>query len=214
MINGGKKTRTKSVTILYEGEYSPPSKIVAGNSKLSVKPESLGVFNWLNAEGLVGDVTLSWGNPMQTATPVGHSYGNIYSNGALLELWQPGTIDMNVEAMMTPKIGSALARQFVAKETVTLANAGSGYSVPIPKGAMFGTQRFTLALAESGGVTKLTYGDTPDVNGAFGGVSTVLDALQGPSAREQADLAQAEADLIFQTQRAALCQADPTNCPK
>jgi hypothetical protein len=89
--------------------------------------------------------------------------------------------------------------------------------VPIPKPALFGQRKFSLTLADNGAITKIGYvstgtSDTADALGAIGGaVGTTSKAL---ATAQQAAALQAQADLIYQQQRLANCQAKPESCGK
>lgn len=87
------------------------------------------------------------------------------------------------------------------------------YQLPIPKAAIFGKQQFVLSLTNYGSVSKLEYAKNTGFSDALDSAAAVAKALQGPSAATQASNEQAISDLIYQTQRAAICRANPTACP-
>ena len=88
---------------------------------------------------------------------------------------------------------------------------------PIQEAPWFGSHEVELQLHESGKVTKLHYTGSPDTAGMLGTLTDVRGAFDEPpaaSTSDQAKAVQAEADLIYQQQRLALCQTNPSSCPK
>lgn len=83
------------------------------------------------------------------------------------------------------------------------------YKLPIPRAALFGTQKFTLVLADSGAVTSIGYTKGSAAAGVLNAANAVL-ATQTPAAKA-AEL-KAEADLIAQQQRLVLCETKPAEC--
>jgi hypothetical protein len=88
----------------------------------------------------------------------------------------------------------------------------SYYDLPIPKAAAFGKQQFTLALSGYGSINKLEYGKTSGTADVLSTAGALAKALTPRTPEQQATALQGQADLIYQTQRLALCQADPKNC--
>lgn len=88
------------------------------------------------------------------------------------------------------------------------------YDVPIPKAALFGTQKFSLALSSYGSINKLEYskGISDALDAANAASNAFAGALKKPTAAEQAASLQAQADLIYQQQRLAVCEAEPAKC--
>jgi len=88
------------------------------------------------------------------------------------------------------------------------------YDLPIPKAKLFGTQKFALTLSNYGSITKLEYSKTiSDALTAADSVGTaVATAMKPPTAAQQAAALQSQADLIYQQQRLASCEAEPGKC--
>ncbi|MBS0353712.1 MAG: hypothetical protein JSR83_07390 [Proteobacteria bacterium] len=100
---------------------------------------------------------------------------------------------------------------------VPLTNDADLIKVPIPKPTFFGQRKFSLALAPNGSITKIGYvstgaSDSADALGIIG--SAVLASPKELTTAQQAAALQAQADLIFQQQRLANCQAKPESCTK
>lgn len=79
------------------------------------------------------------------------------------------------------------------------------YTVPIPKGAFFGTNTFSLALNEAGGITSIGYNTTSGTSAALNTLNGGLESLERPS---DTDIANA----IAASARRARCEANPSEC--
>lgn len=99
----------------------------------------------------------------------------------------------------------------ILEQDTTVPNAAT-YSIPIPRAALFGSQKFELSLRDSGGIEKIKYGKDSGVSDAAGAANSVA-ATQTPStAAEEAAATKAEADLIYQKTRLAACRTSPDSC--
>ncbi|WP_331351883.1 hypothetical protein [Cellvibrio sp. UBA7671] len=163
---------------------------------LSVAPESKALYDLINtprpqvaANTVVKDV------------PPGKDTGKNLGDGFVhIPLQETGAFEITIsDGVNTDKIGSANVR-------VPLP---SFYTLPIPKGKFFGKQTFTLALSESGSVTALTFGKTSSGSAALNSLGAI--ATTQTAATEAAEL-KAEADVIAQQQRLALCLSKPDQC--
>ena len=85
------------------------------------------------------------------------------------------------------------------------------YTLPIPKPKLFGKQAFALTLNESGGITAMGYTSLSGTAGAFNALNAVSTTVSSGDSAKAAAI-KAEADVIAQTQRLALCQAKPADC--
>jgi hypothetical protein len=85
------------------------------------------------------------------------------------------------------------------------------YTLPIPKPKLFGKQAFALTLNEAGGITAMGYTSLSGTAGALNALNSVSTTVS-PGDSAKAAAIKAEADVIAQTQRLALCQAKPTDC--
>jgi hypothetical protein len=134
-------------------------------------------------------------------------YGDQPPNAVALKLNRVAIVDLVVDG----PAGDFTTSGHVWRGVFPVPLRGS-YWLPIPKAAVFGKQQFTLALSSYGSINKLEYGKTsgaPDVTDSAGALAK---ALQAPTPEQQATALQGKSDLIYQTQRLALCQADPKNC--
>jgi hypothetical protein len=77
---------------------------------------------------------------------------------------------------------------------------------------LFGGQSFTLNLAQSGALEKVSYSADTGANQAAGALGSIVDVLNGSTAAEKAAQYKSEADLIVQQQRVILCVKDNANC--
>lgn len=98
--------------------------------------------------------------------------------------------------------------------TMAVPQLGSSFDVPIPTTALFGKTNFQLALAESGTITSLGYGDSSGAPAVLTSAAGVISAFESDSAAIRAAAAQGEADLIYQQNRLVRCQMDRQNCPQ
>lgn len=86
------------------------------------------------------------------------------------------------------------------------------YTLPIPKAALFGTQKFTLTVNDAGAITAVEYGKTTGAADALNATTAAVQAATPPTAAQKASELQAEADLIAQQQRLLQCKAKPSAC--
>lgn len=86
------------------------------------------------------------------------------------------------------------------------------YDIHIPTSAMFGTQKFVLALADSGAVTKVQYVKDTGLANGFSASQDVISPLKRKTVADEANELKAQADLIVQQQRLAACKANPSSC--
>jgi hypothetical protein len=86
------------------------------------------------------------------------------------------------------------------------------YFLPIPRAALFGSQKFSLALSEAGAITAVDYGKNVGTTGALNVASTVATSLHAESPATKANDLKAQADVIAQQQRLLHCQTNPSKC--
>lgn len=90
------------------------------------------------------------------------------------------------------------------------------FKLPLPKAAVFGTRKFTLALTGYGTIGKIEYSSTGGVSEAAGALSAVGSAWaatnKAPTTSQQVTATQAQADLMYQQQRLAACISKPETC--
>lgn len=119
-------------------------------------------------------------------------------------------VDVFVQVMKTATLEFANTNGSTGKATVMLPT--TPYSLPIPVGQPFGTQKFILKLAASGAITQIDYAKSTGLGSAFDAGTAVLNAAAPASAADQAADLKAQADLIAQQQRLARCQANIATC--
>ena len=86
------------------------------------------------------------------------------------------------------------------------------YYLPIPVAALFGTQKLTLSVAESGLVTQIDYVKNTGLAGAANAANTIVGALTPESASAKASDIKAQADVLAQEARLHRCLANPATC--
>ncbi|WP_170378651.1 hypothetical protein [Ruegeria atlantica] len=96
--------------------------------------------------------------------------------------------------------------------SVLMALPGNDYKIPIPRRPAFGKQEFQVAFSESGSLSTLKYASESGTADAISITESTVGELQGPSAADQANALKAEADLIKQRERLAICRANPSEC--
>jgi len=85
-------------------------------------------------------------------------------------------------------------------------------TVPIPEAYLFGQTMFALAIADSGMITQLQYGSTSGASDVTNAVSSIATKLTPKTAEQKAEAVQGQADLIYQNERLAICEANPASC--
>lgn len=135
----------------------------------------------------------------------------------ILPLNALATVQLSIRGLKDDLTGVNREPIWSGEVLVPLTRDADLINVPIPKSAFFGQRKFSLTLAPSGSITKIGYvstgaSDTADALGAIG--SAVLASPKELTVAQQAAALQAQADLIFQQQRLANCQAKPESCTK
>ncbi|MGB3457299.1 MAG: hypothetical protein WBA35_13145 [Litorimonas sp.] len=126
---------------------------------------------------------------------------------APLKTRQPGsgTLTVTTGPADTPPV-------ILQTKAVTVAQFGQPVTVPLPKAASFGTNTFSVKLAETGAITELGYSLTASTAATLDAVTGAIDSVSGQSVAEKAAEAKAEADLIAQQQRLLRCRETPETC--
>lgn len=106
--------------------------------------------------------------------------------------------------------GHALIPLSQAASMVAFGNPGT-YALPVPRGAVFGSNKLSLAVAESGAVTSLGYGAESGTAGAIGAVATAAGALHETDA-ERAGRYESQANIIAQQERLIRCRQNRETC--
>lgn len=139
------------------------------------------------------------------------------STDLVLPLNALATVNLTIRGLKDDLTGINREPIWSGEVIVPLTSDTDLIKVPIPKPALFGQRKFSLTLAPSGSITKIGYvstgaSDAADALGAIG--SAVLASPKELTVAQQAATLQAQADLIFQQQRLANCQAKPASCTK
>jgi hypothetical protein len=131
-----------------------------------------------------------------------------------LSLRQPAKVPVSVTEGGDPGCSYIVANGAtkIWGKNVPVPQLGKPYSLPIPKGALFGKQTFAVALADSGAITSLQYAKESGAPGMLNVVSAGLTEAQPDSAAAKAAQVKGEADLIAQQQRLIRCQINQTSC--
>lgn len=191
--------RDKPISLIYGTSIGP--KRSAGVHPLEVRPE----MKWLNealepvfAAPLM--LTVTTADPKQDVDihpvytpPAG-------DDGLLLNMQKLRQLTLTIGYWSTT----------IATSTLRVPTAAT-YPLPIPKAPLFGKQTFALTVAEDGSISMLGYGTTSGAAAVLGAVDA---ALKPETASAKAAELKAEADLIAQQQRLAVCQTRPSDCSK
>jgi hypothetical protein len=139
------------------------------------------------------------------------------SSDLFLSLNALATVNLTIRGLKDNLVGINREPIWSGEVVVPLTSDTDLIKLPIPKPAFFGQRKFSLTLAPSGSITKIGYvstgaSDAADALGSIG--SAVLASPKELTVAQQAAALQAQADLIFQQQRLANCQAKPESCTK
>jgi len=110
--------------------------------------------------------------------------------------------------------------QLIAPQTIPLGQFGVSQTLPLAADA-FKTLTWQVTFLEDGEITAASFSSKASGVNATAFLGTAVSAANSiateqrsaASSSNQAAALQGQADLIYQTQRLALCQANPTNCP-
>lgn len=127
---------------------------------------------------------------------------------AVIEVREPGQVQIEI----TASSNGGCQNDPLWKESLTVAQAGSDYVLPLPRPAVFGKRALGVTFAESGALTMVQFAANTGTGQALNVGSAILSATDGRTTAEKASAVKAEADLIAQQQRLLQCQVDPTNC--
>ena len=196
--SGGGADKVPSVNISYATSFDITQKL--GKSFTIPRVEASGeLYDQLKKNLPPIEVSIGRAQPIGSRasyTPV------VASQDQVIELALQNTADVEI------KIFSA--HKPIWAGTV-IAPMPGGYTLPIPRGALFGKQNFTLTLSEAGAIQAIDYGKLSGASGALNAAQAVAGAGPQIISNQAADV-KAQADLIAQTQRLARCQASPATC--
>jgi hypothetical protein len=131
-----------------------------------------------------------------------------------LKLNRVGLVDLEVKGPVGDLKKADIVWSGQIAVPLTRAEADFFY-LPIPQAQLFGNQTFALSLSPAGSITKLQYASSgaAQASGAAASLAGFVGELAAkPTPAEEAAKIKAEADLIYQQQRLALCIATPAAC--
>lgn len=101
-------------------------------------------------------------------------------------------------------------------ENIYLPGEGDkrAFTLHIPSPELFGSQKFILALADSGAISDIHFVKTTGAASALDASQSVLTPLQPQSVKDRANAIKSQTDIIYEQQRQAACKASPSvsNC--
>ena len=169
-----------------------------------IPQNSLDPATFRDLKNIFGDATISF---EETGIEIGTVVASgSRSGGSSITLISPQELKFEV------KIKPSLLKEQTVVQTVLDPSRGSEYSVPIPSAPFFGTNDMTLELAESGVVTKVSYGKKTGVTDAFSALSTGIDAVDGRTRSEKLADLKLENDIKAEQRRSILCTTTPLEC--
>jgi hypothetical protein len=120
-----------------------------------------------------------------------------------------GDVDLKLQrlASVTATVSVPHTQDWTQEFTVPTAE---NFSLPIPRGKLFGKQSFSLTLSDVGAITAVGYGRTSAAAGSLGAVGGVM-GLFTPSSVAGRDTD--AADRIAAQERLVKCKADHATCP-
>jgi len=206
----GKIVRTETLTLVYEAEASTQPNSSGGSVQLSTILDDR--YDGLLA--LIGSPMIATGAEEVISPPVDQNSIGKNTDDPILTLRKLSRLKYTVSIE-----GDGALPQFqtpdIHSETLVLARSSAAdYSVPVPKGASFGTVSFEIAVEESGAVSKLKYGSDSGAQQVIN-VGSAFPDKEEDEAETTADRVaevKAQADLIAQQARLVRCQAVPEDC--
>jgi len=188
------------LTLTYQGEVD-----LASSSPQTIKPDETSTFYDSQIRPAMG-ATCVVAAPQQSPPPPFNYSAS--ADDVYVKAKQPGTVLLRV------LVGRE--REPCTEETwkgqVPVAQLGTPYTLPIPKGAIFGTQTLAASFAESGALTSVQYVSKTGLGQLLNVANTAATTFKPESTADKVAELKAQADLIQAQQRLAACLADPTGC--
>ena len=194
----------KPITIVYEGPLDPMS----GDTPQYIGPETASSFYHRKVATAIGSIC-AVASKTQKLNPPAAAASGVYEH--VLHARQPGWVSVDVWAVFANGTCTP-TNPALWSGRISIAQAGTRYTIPVPRPAVFGKQTMGVVFAESGALSSLQYTSTAGAAQALGGLNPLLSAAQGDTTAQKALQVKAEADLIAAQQRLVLCQADPDKC--
>lgn len=202
--------KTRTVTVVLTASSVPQSNPPAQTGFIPIATSEL---HYQELGSSIGSLVLMLSDVRQLTAPVlagartdggpmpARAVLSCPSGDACLELRHPAVVTATVRR----------DDAVISSSRLMVAQLGSTYGVPVPRGALFGNSQFVLAVDESGALTNLTYGATDGSTPLLGTLATARDAAFQTDEERLAAL-KLESDLIVQEQRRAACRTDPQSC--
>lgn len=189
----------KPVTIGYASSYELRALSDGAPADVEPTPDSAPLRDVLNKTNLLGSVQV-----------------RLLMSARDLDAIAPTELASEVTTLRLQKVSpgalTVLAKGTQIWQGDVLVPKNDGYDLPVPKGAAFGKATFAVEVAESGAVTKLSYGREAGAAGPLNVLTAGATAFKPDTDTDRANAAKAEADVIAQTQRLARCRAQPEEC--
>jgi hypothetical protein len=197
---GGKD---KQVSLSYRAEVNFPNN-PPPTPNIEAKPTeaSKQLFDQLNKGGKLPNFQLWIGKAFDAGSRATSRSPGGDTPSVNLTLQRVATVEVRITAEQKSE------QETIWKGNVALPGAET-YELPIPRAALFGSQKFSLTLSEAGAITAVDYGKGTGAAGAANAIATAL----GPetTATKATDL-KTQADLIAQQTRLHNCQVKPLDC--
>lgn len=192
----------KPLTLTYDGPVDLSEKPAVAQP---IPPDTTSIYYASKLQAVLGPIcayTLGGSRPAEPLSDVDPKAA------VLLKMRQPGTAQIRLVTGAGPGCGTVK----IWDDSITAAQFGADYTLPIPSPAIFGKQTFAAAFAESGALKSVQYTSDTGAGQVLNVGSAALTALQGDSDAAKAAEVKAQADLIAQQQRLVACIADPASC--
>jgi hypothetical protein len=193
---------------LQDMKWIPPERIEDVRAALTVKV-------YLDFEHASPKVSPVGGVYVQTAAP-GHDGAVTYREPSYVPVlvWRG---DKDAAPNDEPAKKSS---QLLPPQTVAFAQFGVVQTMPY-KAQLFKNKSWEIKFAEDGQITSASFASKAwgaNATSVFGGAASAANSIgseirTADNPATQAALIQGQADLVYQTRRLALCQADATSCP-
>lgn len=216
VINQGNAKKNEVMTLTYNNEFKENSLASATGDLLPDNKTELylGMIsknlsdNDLSSGNLIDSVTATFFTNEEPFSPISFPVDEAKSGKA------SEYVSLNIQK--TQKYIISVARIFNAglnlkvedseiPDSSTTAASSQTETVQIPKGAAFGTSKFSMTLNEMGAISAIGYNSTRGGSSALNTVNSGLQNFQQKTDKEVAD-------NIAQQARRLRCEADPTNC--
>jgi hypothetical protein len=191
----------KPLSVTYEG---PVNLSMAGQQQ-DLPAAATSSYYAERLEPMLGGVCVAVGEAELPQQPVVFQPA---PDDVLLSARQPGHVPLKVRA---GKRGTC-SEVPLWDGSVAVAQAGTPYKIPIPRGAFFGKQVFAVSFAESGALSSLQYAALSGDAQALNATNAMAAGLKPDTTAEKLGQVKAEADLIAQQERLVRCKANPTDC--